>query len=204
MRTLLAAVLFVGSLSVGACKKAPAPSAQGEATTHAATIVDPVTSVKAKLPKSGPAALSVELARVEQPRKGRTFIFVRPAGWTSDNEMTPGRAKRPGSGGFGNNNYIDVARTCDGVCAPKDWKSVIDTNAKKSIADGPDTHDEMLPGNRRVRWGKDKNGAGVYAAWYDEGASEMNECTVWLQDPALHPALDAFVEICKTAKIEQQ
>lgn len=82
MRTVLAAIVFVGSLSVGACKKAPAPSAQGEATTLGATLAaDPVASVKAKLPKSGPAALPVELARIELPRKNTTLVFVKPSGW---------------------------------------------------------------------------------------------------------------------------
>lgn len=154
------------------------------------------------MPKTGPAALPVALARIEQPGKKRTFVFVKPEGWASDNEMMPGMLKRPGSGGFGNNNYVDVSRSCEGVCAPKDWKSIVDQQAKKRVADGPGTHDEVLPGNRRVRWGIDKDGASVYAAWYEEGASELSTCSVWLQDPALHPALDAFVEICKTAKIE--
>lgn len=205
MRTLVVAVLFVGSSSLGACKKAPppAPSAQGEATTHSAAVVDPLASVKAKLPKSGPAALPLELARIELPRKGKTLVFAAPSGWTSDNEMMPGRLKKPGSGGFGKNNHVDVGSTCEGVCAPKDWKPIIEEKAKQRVADGPGTHDEVLPGNRRVRWGIDANGASVYAAWYEDGASELNECSVWLQDPALHPALDAFVEICKTAKIEK-
>jgi hypothetical protein len=205
MRSLVVAVLFVGSLSVGACKKAPppAPAAEGEATTRSAAIVDPLASVNAKLPKSGPAALPLELARIEQPRDKGTLVFVAPSGWASDNEMMPGRLEKPGSGGFGNNNHVGVGSTCHGVCAPKDWKSIIDQKAKQRVADGPGTHDEVLPGNRRVRWGIDENGASVYAAWYEEGASQLNECTVWLQDPALHPALDAFVEICKTAKIEK-
>lgn len=117
--------------------------------------------------------------------------------------MMPGRMERPGSGGFGNNNVVDVHRTCEGVCAPKDWKAIVEQKAKKRVAEGPGIHDEMLPGNRRVRWGIDKDGASVYAAWYEEGASELSECSVWLQDPALHPALAAFVEICKTAKTDK-
>lgn len=198
---MVVAALFIGSLCVGACKKTPPP--QGEATTRSAALVDPLASVKAKLPKSGPAALPLALARIEQPRKKKTLVFVSPSGWASDNEMMPGLLKKPGSGGFGKNNLVDVGWTCEGVCAPKDWKSIIDQKAKKRVADGPKTHDEVLPGNRRVRWGVDANGASVYAAWYEDGASELNECSVWLQDPALHPALDAFVEICKTAKIEK-
>lgn len=204
MRSLLAACLFLGSLSVGACKKAPAPSAQGEATTHAATVVAPLEAVKAKMPKSGPAALPVELTRIPVARKNKTLVFVAPVGWKSTNEMMPGMLKKPGSEGFGNNNYVDVDRTCEGMCVAKDWKSIIDAKAKKNIADGPGTHDEMLPGNRRIRWGVDKHGASVYAAWFEEGDDQLNECSVWLQDPELHPALDAFVEMCKTAKIEKQ
>ena len=203
MRAILATVLFVGSLSIGACKKDTAPAPSGAASTHAASIVDPLASVKVKMPKSGPAALPVELARIAQPRKNKTLVFVAPTGWASDNEMLPGMLERPGARGVGNNNYVDVGWTCEGVCAPKDWKSIVDAKAKKRVADGPGTHDEMLPGNRRVRWGTDKSGASVYAAWYEEGASELDECSVWLQDPALYPALEAFVEICKTAKIER-
>jgi hypothetical protein len=202
MRTILAAFLFVGSLSVGACKKAPAPTAKGEASTHSATIVDPLVSVKAKLPKSGPGALPVELARIQKPRKTTTSVFVKPVGWEQTNPDYSNAVARPGSG-IGNQNRLDVDSTCEGVCAPKDWKSVVDKKAKERVADGPGTHDEMLPGNRRVRWGIDKNGASVYAAWYEDGASEIHECSAWIQDPALHPALDAFVEICKTAKIEK-
>lgn len=178
---------------------APAPSGQGDATIHAATL----DAVKAKLPKSGPAALPVEIARIAQPRKNKTLVFVAPTGWKSENDMMPGYLERPGSSGFGNHNSVDVSWTCEGVCAPKDWKSIVDAKAKKRVADGPGTHDEMLPGNRRIRWGIDENGASVYAAWFEEGASELNECSVWLQDRSLHPALDAFVEMCKTAKIEK-
>jgi hypothetical protein len=188
-------------LAVGACKKGAAPAGHGEATTHAATIVDPLASVKAKLPASGPAALPVELARIQQPRKTATLVFVKPVGWTSTNPDYSAAVARPGSG-IGNQNRVDVDSTCEGLCAPKDWRAVIDKKAKERVAEGPDTRDEMLPGNRRVRWGIDKNGASVFAAWYEEGASKMNTCSVWIEDPALYAALDAFVEICKTAKVE--
>jgi hypothetical protein len=94
-----------------------------------------------------------------------------------------------------------IGTSCAGGCGPKDWKAAIDGQMHEQVPDGPSVHDEPLPGNGRIRWGTADDHATVYAAWFDEGATEYRDCTVYLGSPQLFPALDAFVEACRSAEL---
>jgi hypothetical protein len=221
MRPIFALPLFgfafaLGFNSFGAflMVKSRLASAQAAATTEpvstttiaAATIQGPsVADVEAKAPKNADRALRFELSRTKLRHDGLTATFVSPIGWKPSHEAFPTKlapvGKKMGEEGW--LTHVDVGTSCDGVCAPKDWAPIIAKNAKDAVPDNATTREERLPDGRLVRWASTEDKAYVYAAWFVPGESRYYSCSAWLHEKALVPYLDAFVEICKTAKIER-
>lgn len=201
-------VLLAGLLALTACKTersspqaGATPSAM--ATTHSATVGDPLASVQAKLPKDGAKLVDLELARVAlEERKGAspTFSLVKPRGWEESTDFS-GKSFKPK--GLGWRTSLSVESDCDGACIAKDWGSHIDAMLEKNYP-AATSHVEVGPDGRRLRWQiVDGKQAWFRAAWFTPGASRYYSCSGTLDDPKLLPYLDAFLEICRTARVEK-
>lgn len=165
---------------------------------------DALADVRAKAPKNAETTLDFELARTPLGHDNLTATFVRPVGWKASQEWHPEKVKPPGKkiGETGWLTHLEVGTDCAGTCAPKDWAPIIAEKSKLAVPDGPAIHEVRTADGRFVRWNIKGDSAYVYAAWFLPGEGRMYTCTAWLDEKALVPWLDAFVEICKTAKVE--
>jgi hypothetical protein len=203
MRPFLASACV---LLLVACSKRDDAPVSSSVTTEAASIPGPLAAVRGRIPKAAEGVLAFELARIETGDDREAIVLAKPVGWSGKPDF-PGNLQPAKDAGLGYWTFLEIGSHCEGFCKPKaDWKTIVDAKMNDAVPPSATTHEEVLPNNGRIRWAvsEEKFGkrARVYAAWYKDGASRFQTCSVSLEDDRLIAAIDAFVEVCRTAKFE--
>jgi hypothetical protein len=157
--------------------------------------IDVAALANAAVPEAAKGTLVFENVKVSS--EGRSIRFARPKGWIDV----------PGGGKFSPSTTspfvsMQAGHGCGGLCTPKDWKPVVEKAMKAFIQDGPNTHEEALPNNGRIRWDVNSDTAHVIATWWKEGDSNYRHCTVWLHQKDLVKSVAAFAAVCRNLQVE--
>lgn len=175
----------------------PAPKVPPEAPpAPAAPPPSRADAANRKLP-SDAGGLRFEERAIVDPTEHLDARAVVPVGWAPKSDGFPGWFVPPEGAGLGWMTSYKVGSSCAGACVPKDWKKVVDAQMLDHVPEAQLQHDESLPDGGRIRWGGDATSARVYAAWFHEGASNYQECSVNLDSAAMVRLTDAFVEACR-------